>query len=85
MILAREPIYSKMISQTNIHLTCIEHIKNILSNNKIDEKNMRIVKAYIDFLVELYYNDAKVSQLILESKRVEIWVYGLLTLSNKSK
>lgn len=74
-----------MITQTNIQLTCIDNIKNILSNNKIDEKNMRIVKAYIDFLVELYYNDAKVCHLIMESKRVEIWVYGLLTLANKNK
>lgn len=59
MTLGQQPTNYKMITQTNIHITCIGNVRNMLAG-RLDDKNIRIVKAYVDFLVELYHGDAAI-------------------------
>lgn len=62
MLLAWSPAYMKMIQQTNIMHSCIAELANKEAHSMVNAKigHSKIIKAYIDFLVELYHTDDKV-------------------------
>lgn len=65
-----------MINQTNILQSCLQ----VIASGTEDAK---IVKAYIDFVVEVYGNEDKVRDCIVHIGKLEVRMYGMLTLAMK--